>query len=362
MSETALPSHFYIDDDLFSCLRERLFFRSWQYACHESQLREPGCYHAFSLLDQDILLLRGQDGALQAFFNVCQHRAHPLVPNGDGRAKLLICPYHSWTYNLDGSLRAAPGAARADGFSGKNICLTRLRVESFLGFVFINLDADAKPMNEVYPDVADAMRAFAPDIEAQLFAHEYEAQEECNWLVAVANYNECYHCKNAHRAFSKGVVDPASYDIQPFSNGRVLRHSACAAKTDEAWYESSVREGETAYCSFYLFPGFSLQFYPGGLVNSYHWRPLDVELTRVHRNWFSADGRVDERLQSVIDLDRNTTFSEDLALVKATQRGLHSRGYRPGPLVIAPQGGIDSEHSVALLHGWVEEILEGAIQ
>ena len=345
---TSLPPQFYIDSAVFERLRERLFFRSWQYACHESQLPESGCYHAFSFLDQDILLLRGRDGRLRGFYNVCQHRGHRLMTEGSGQAKLLVCPYHRWTYELNGDLRAAPGLSRHAG-----ICLTQVRVEVFLGFVFINMDEEAKSMGETYPDVAEAILAFAPDIEAQRFACEHEALEECNWLVAAANYNECYHCKNAHRAFSKGVVDPASYDIQPFSSGCVLRHSARAAKGDGAWHES----GGTDYSSFYLFPGFSLQIYPGGLVNSYHWRPLDVENTLVIRSWFSADGKVDAQLQTVIDLDRETTFAEDLELVKATQRGLHSRGYRPAPLVIAPEGGIDSEHSIILLHNWVEEVL-----
>ena len=347
---TALPSRFYLDEDVFSRLREGLFFQSWQYACHESQVSEPGCYHAFSLLDQDILLTRGKDGRLRGFYNVCQHRGHTLAA-GSGKAQLLVCPYHSWSYDLEGKLRGAPGLLETAG-----ICLTPVRVESLLGFVFVNLDAEAMPMREAYPDVAETVERLVPDIRALRLAHEHEALEACNWLVATANYNECYHCKNAHRAFSKGVVDPASYDIQPFSSGRVLRHSAQGARAEEAWYERG-EAGDADYNSFYLFPGFSLQIYPGRMVNSYHWRPLDVENTLVWRSWFSADGKVDATLQKVIDLDRETTFAEDLALVKATQRGLHSRGYRPGPLVIKPGGGIESEHSVAALHGWVEEML-----
>ena len=112
-----------------------------------------------------------------------------------------------------------------------------------------------------------------------------------------------------------------------------------------------------AYASVYRFPLFSLQLYPGGLVNTYYWRPLGPAATRVHRGWFSRDGVVDDQMQRVIDLDRETTFAEDLALVANVQRGLGSRGYRPGPLVIAPGCGIDSEHSIAALHGWVREAL-----
>lgn len=358
MNAYALPSRYYIDADVFTRARERVFFSNWQYACHESQIEAHGSYHAFSLFEQDILLVRDNDGTLRGFYNVCQHRGHTLVENGEGQVKLLTCPYHKWTYELNGGLRAAPGGSKNKNFIREEICLTQVRVETFLGFVFVNLDDSAASMNELYPDVADAVTKLCPDIKAQRFAFDHHAVEDCNWLVAVANYNECYHCKNAHQAFSKGVVDPESYDIQQFSSGRVLRHSARAAKQEEAWYESGAGEDEKTYGSFYLYPGFSLQIYPGGLANAYHWRPLNVETTRVYRSWFSPDGKVDARLQEVIDLDRDTTFAEDLALVKSTQRGLHSRGYRPSALMISPEGaGIDSEHSIALLHGWVEKDL-----
>ncbi|MEM7667553.1 MAG: SRPBCC family protein, partial [Pseudomonadota bacterium] len=99
------------------------------------------------------------------------------------------------------------------------------------------------------------------------------------------------------------------------------------------------------------------QIYPGGVVNTYYWRPLSQKNTQVHRGWFSRDGVVDDTLQSVIDLDRDTTFAEDLMLVKQVQRGLGSRGYRPGPLVISPACGINSEHAIAALHEWVREDL-----
>ena len=358
MNARALPSRYYIDADVFVRARERIFFTNWQYACHESQVEASGSYYAFSLFEQDILLVRGGDGILRGFYNVCQHRGHTLVENGSGQVKLLVCPYHNWTYELNGGLRAAPGASKSKTFAREEICLTQVRVESFLGFVFVSLNDSAASMDALYPNVADAITKLCPDIKAQRFALDHHAIEECNWLVAVANYNECYHCKNAHRAFSKGVVDPTSYDIQQFSSGRVLHHGARAAKQEEAWYESSAGENERAYGSFYFYPGFSLQIYPGGLANTYHWRPLDVETTRVYRSWFSLDGNVAVRLQEVIDLDRETTFAEDLALVKSTQRGLHSRGYRPSALVISPEGsGIDSEHSIARLHEWVEKDL-----
>ncbi|MEO0995101.1 MAG: aromatic ring-hydroxylating dioxygenase subunit alpha [Pseudomonadota bacterium] len=345
----ALPASIYTDPAVYARASERIFFRCWQYVCHATLVPEPGDYYAFTLMDQDLFVVRGRDGGLRCFYNVCQHRGHPLVSD-TGRARVLVCPYHAWAYELDGRLRAAPGS-RGTGIDKGSVCLTEVRIEVFLGFVFVNLDGEAPAMDVCYPGVADAVRAHCPEIETRIFAHEHSAQEGCNWLVAVENYNECYHCGHVHKSFSDGVIDPGSYDIQPFGTGRVLRHTAEPARGQGAWYDT----GGAAYASFFLFPAFSLQLYPGGLVNTYYWRPLAHDDTEVHRGWFSKDGVVDDQLQRVIDLDRDTTFAEDLALVRAVQRGLGSRGYRPGPLVIA--AGINSEHSIAALHGWVEEAL-----
>ena len=344
----ALPARYYTSPEIYARAMERIFFRSWQYVCHQSHLPATGDYYAFSLLGQDLFVVRGRDGRLRCFYNVCQHRGHTLVKE-TGRTRVLVCPYHAWSYELEGGLRAAPGSKQMPGFDRSKICLTEVRLDEFLGFVFVNLDDAAKPMAEVYPGVAEAVLALCPSIEDRRFAHEHEAQEFCNWLVAVENYNECYHCGHVHKAFADGVIDPASYDIQPFGTGRVLRHSSKAATGEGAWYDTSGSD----YGSFYLFPGFSLQIYPGGVVNTYYWRPLAVDDTRVHRGWFSKDGVVDDQLQNVIDMDRETTFAEDLALVREVQKGLGSRGYRPGPLVISPACGINSEHSISALHAWV---------
>ena len=347
-----LPAAYYTDPEIFARARERIFFRSWQYVCHQTHIPEPGDYYAFTLLGQDLFAVRGRDGKLRCFYNVCQHRGHMMV-EGTGRTRVLVCPYHAWTYELDGRLRAAPGSQATSGFDKSAICLTEVRLDVFLGFVFINFDQDAATMETSFPGVKEAVRRLCPDIDTRRFAHEHDTQEFCNWLVAVENYNECYHCGHVHKAFADGVIDPASYDIQPFGAGWVLNHRSKAASGGGKWYDTSGSD----YGSFYLFPAFSLQIYPGGVVNTYYWRPLATDDTQVHRGWFSHDGVVDDQLQRVIDLDRETTFAEDLSLVKSVQRGLGSRGYRPGPLVISPACGINSEHSLAALHQWVREAL-----
>ncbi|GMG82024.1 aromatic ring-hydroxylating dioxygenase subunit alpha [Paralimibaculum aggregatum] len=349
----ALPAEIYTDPALHARARSQILLRGWHYVCHGSNIPETGDYYAFELMGEDLFVIRGRDGEMRAFYNVCQHRGHTLVA-ATGRTRVLVCPYHAWAYELDGRLRAAPGTRQVEGFDRSAICLTPLRTEVFLGFLFVNFDADARPMAELFAGVETAVRALCPTIEARRFAHEHSAPEHCSWLVAVENYNECYHCGHVHKAFADGVIDPASYDIQPMPGIRALRHSARPATGEARWYDT----GGSDYGAFYLYPCFSLQIYPGGVVNTYYWRPEGPRDTTVHRGWFSADGVVDDQLQAVIDLDRDTTFAEDLALVKAVQRGLGSRGYRPGPLVVARScSGIDSEHSIAALHRWVMEDL-----
>lgn len=350
----ALSADIFTDPERYKQVKDRILDRSWHYICHQTRVPETGDYYAFELLGQDLFVIRDARGEIRCFYNVCQHRGHLLVQY-TGRTKTLVCPYHAWAYALDGQLKGAPNAKHTPGFDKSSICLTSVRVEIYLGFVFVNLDMNAKSMREVFPGVEEAVLDFVPDMMARVFADEHSVNENCNWLVAVENYNECYHCHHCHKSFSAGVVDPKTYDIRPFGDGRVLRHRAEGAKGYGAWYDTS----QSPYCSFFLYPCFSLQIYPNGLVNTYYWRPLNVSDTEVHRGWFTFDGVVDDPLQQVIDLDRETTFAEDLALVRSVQRGLNSKGYSPGPLIVSPDFGINSEHSIAALHRWVLEDLNG---
>ena len=347
---SGLPAKYFIDPEIFDRVRHHIYYKSWQFACHSSQVSRSGDYFSFSLFDQDIFIVRGRDEKLRGFYNVCQHRGHKLV-EGSGNRSRVTCPYHAWTYDLQGQLVGAPNSGAVPGFNASNICVPQVRLEEFLGFVFVNLDDDCLDMDGSYPGVREGILDLCPEIEMRAFAHEHTADEGCNWLTAVENYNECYHCKLAHAEFAKGVIDPGSYNIAPFGRGRVLRHTSLATRSEYAWYDVSGSD----YGSFFLWPATAIQVYPGGLVNTYHWRPLAVDDVRVHRGWYSDDGEVDETLRKVIDLDRETTFSEDLALVKNVQRGLKSMGYRPGPLVVDPDGGIDNELSVSILHKWLRE-------
>lgn len=354
--ETALAARYYTDPAVFAAERERIFFRSWQFACHASEIARPGDYVTLRLLNESLVVLRGRDGEVRAFYNVCQHRAHELLA-GRGNTKSIVCPYHAWNYDLDGRLKRAPNAGQVPGFDKGAICLAPIRIEALCGFLFFNLDPEAAPLDGCFPTVAPALRRFVPEIDRLAPVAWVPVEERCNWKVTVENYNECYHCRLNHPTFADGVIDPQSYNVTP--EGRTLRHTTRAARLERMTYAVDAAANPTAgaYSSWFLWPAFSFQVYPGNLLNTYHWRPLDVARTEVVRGWYAPEGASRETVLTLAEQDRVTTLAEDVRLVESVQRGLASRGYRPGPLILDPNQGVNSEHSIQAVKRWVLEDL-----
>ncbi len=352
--QRAMAPEVYLDPAVFAAERDAVLARSWQYACHASELADPGDFVAFEVAGEPLFTLRGRDGVARTFYNVCMHRGHELVA-GRGSRKLLVCPYHAWSYQLDGRLHRAPHAA--DDVDLDGICLTPVPTEDFLGFVFVNLDTAAPAMDELFPGVRGALREFLPGIEAMRPLERRSFVAEANWKAAVENYNECYHCRHVHKSFSKGVVLPDSYTIRPV--GRCLRHEAEAAPDQYYPIDHAASPHAAEYSSFYLWPLFSFQVYPGPVLNTFCWRPKAVDRTPFFREWFTPGGADNEVVRSVAKEDAETTVAEDLALLASVQRGMASRGYRPGPLIIDPEMGVNSEHTVAALKAWYQEAMGG---
>ncbi len=353
---TLEPRH-YTDPEAFRREQSTLLSTTWQFAGHASLLENPGDYFAFEIAGQGLFCVRDHDGAVRGFYNVCQHRAHELV-SGAGNRRFLACPYHAWTYELDGRMRAGPNTRSVVGFHREDICLTAVKTEVFCGFVFVNLDPDARPMAEWFPDVDEALRDFVPNVDSLKPVEWIDVEEHCNWKVSVENYSECYHCAINHPTFSNGVVVPGTYDIQP--QGHCLRHTTKCQNLERMSYpvdlDAHPRAGE--YSAWFLWPLFSFQVYPGNLLNSYHWRPHAVDRVTVWRGWYTIDGVDSDVVSRLAIQDRTSTVEEDIRIVESVQRGLSSRGYRPGPLVIDPAGGVKSEHSVRVLHEWLRESLD----
>ncbi|MEM9279747.1 MAG: SRPBCC family protein, partial [Pseudomonadota bacterium] len=273
-------------------------------------------------------------------------------------AKLLVCPYHAWTYELTGELRSGPNVRAVPGFDRTKICLTSVRIENFNGFLFANLDPDAKPMDEWFPNARKELAAWVPEIDKLKPLEWVEIPENCNWKVSVENYSECYHCSLNHQTFSTGVVKPETYDIQP--EGYILRHRTECQNLESMTYPIDLESNEYAgqYSSWFLWPMFSFQVYPGNVLNTYHWRAIDAGHVVVWRGWYTVDGVKSDVISDLAIQDRQTTVEEDIHLVESVQRGLNSRGYVPGPLVLDPKCGVSSEHSIKALQQWMREAVD----
>ncbi len=214
-------ARYYTGPDVFEAEKRGLLSRTWQFACHSSALRNGGDYATFEIAGESLFAIKGNDDVIRTFYNVCQHRAHQLV-SGSGTRRLLVCPYHSWTYELTGELRFGPNIGAVEGFDRSKVCLTEVRTEVFLGLVFVNLDPAASRLEEWFPGVQEQLRAWVPDWERLQPIQWIEIPESCNWKVSVENYSECYHCNLNHPTFSTGVVKAETYDMQP--QGYCLLH------------------------------------------------------------------------------------------------------------------------------------------
>jgi phenylpropionate dioxygenase-like ring-hydroxylating dioxygenase large terminal subunit len=354
----SLEARYYTDPEVFKNEQNGLLSKTWQFSGHASQATEAGDYFAFEIAGESLFCIRGRDGVLRSFYNVCQYRAHQLV-QGNGTTRVVVCPYHAWTYELTGELRAGPNIKSVPGFDRTKVCLTEVRTEDFNGFIFVNLDDDAGSMDDWYPGVRAELAEYVPNIATLAPLEWVTVDEACNWKVSVENYSECYHCALNHPTFASGVVRPETYDIQR-AEGYVLKHTTeCQSIADMSYpIDMSVpHAGE--YRSFFLWPMFSFQVYPGNLLNSYHWRAHDVGKVSVWRGWHSVNGAEDPVVRLMAVQDRETTVQEDIHLVESVQRGLNSRGYRPGPLVLDPACGVNSEHSIQALHQWMREAVDG---
>ncbi|MEO0402494.1 MAG: aromatic ring-hydroxylating dioxygenase subunit alpha [Pseudomonadota bacterium] len=353
----SLAARYYTDPQVFQIECAGLLARTWQFGCHASDLASPGAYACFDIAGESLFAIRGRDNQIRVFYNVCQHRAHQLV-QGTGTTRVVVCPYHAWTYELTGQLRAGPNLNAVNGFDASSVCLTQVKAEELLGFVFVNLDPNAATMEDWFPGTRAELEDWVPNW-GELRPLDWVAiPEHCNWKVSVENYSECYHCALNHPTFASGVVKPETYDIQP--QGKCLRHTTECQSLDDMTYDiHSGFQHFDEYSSWFLWPMFSFQVYPGNVLNTYHWRAVDADHVVVWRGWYSVGGVDDDKIRKLAAQDIDTTVAEDIGLVESVQRGLNSRGYTPGPLVIDPKGGVNSEHPVMHLQRWMKEAIDG---
>src|SRR5579884_1832844 len=203
--EQTLPYAWYVAPEILRREQERIFRGSWQYAGHLGELQGPGSYFTTRAGRTPIVVTRAQDGELRAFLNVCRHRGFP-VADGAGRRETIQCPYHAWTYGLDGTLRAAPRSDEEPHFPKDELGLCAIAVDAWGPFVFANTARDCEPLADALGSMPAQVAELGLDVDALVHHTRWEATLAANWKILCENFLECYHCQVAHPQLAR-VLD-----------------------------------------------------------------------------------------------------------------------------------------------------------
>tara|TARA_Y100001949_G_scaffold154505_1_gene142115 strand:+ start:33 stop:1178 length:1146 start_codon:yes stop_codon:yes gene_type:complete len=344
---STLHANCYTDEKYLEVERHAIFQKTWQWACHEEKLREAGDYYVTDIAGQSILLLRNTAGKLRAFYNVCQHRAHELL-QGEGKTKMIVCPYHSWCYDLDGELRAARHTEHIEEFNQGEICLNQVQVEEFCGFIYVNLDPYADPLADQSGDLSKEISEFAPDVNNLTFARRLTFDIKSNWKNVVDNFLECYHCPIAHKDFCS-LLQFETYKVT--THGIYSSHMAKGGNADNTAYNV---EGATVddHAVWWLWPNTCLMRYPGrGNFLVLNIIPVGPNHTIETYDFFFETAEPSPQEIEAINYINDVLQQEDIDLVESVQRGMETPAFEFGRVVYDPSESGLSEHAVHHFHG-----------
>jgi len=326
------PWSWYEDPEIARRERERIFRRAWQYVGRRDELTAPGSFAAAHVGGLPVVLTRDRDDVLRAFANVCRHRG-ALVAHGTGERGTLQCPYHAWTYGLDGCLRAAPRTRGDAGFATDGLGLVPMAVDTWGPFVFVNPDAGAAPLSEALGDLPAIVAAHGTDVNALRFHHRVEYEIRANWKIAIENYLECYHCQLNHPGFVK-LLDEQRQRMEAVG----LRLSQFPpihpdAYTDAAPYDVSESDGVPTAQYHILFPAMKFNVNPGrpNLSIGPLW-PVATDRTAAWFDRFFPEGTDEAWIEDMRVFD-NQVGAEDTGLVEAVQLGAASGALEHGRLL-----------------------------
>jgi glycine betaine catabolism A len=338
-----LPRDAYVSPRVFAFEQERFFAGSWVCVGREGDLAGTGAQRAVKVGGAGVLLVRGADGRVRAFANTCRHRGHELLGVGEQTTRrTVLCPYHAWTYDLDGSLRAAPGFRDHTQFRPIEHGLVELPLESWHGFLFVNGSGDAPPFAEHIGALDELVAPYQPERLVPLASHDY--QLAANWKVVLENYHECYHCPLIHPELCQ-VSPPASGDNFELDGAWVggtmdLKDHAATMSLDGRSDGVPIPglDGERLRTVAYLglFPNLLLSLHPD-YVMTHLVEPLAADRSRIVCTWYfppeAAERPGFDPAYAVEFWDR--TNRQDWAACESVQRGMASPHFRPGPLAPA---------------------------
>ena len=331
---STIPASWYVDSRIVELERLSVFSKSWQLVAHTQQVKAAGQFIATTVAGEPIVVVRAQDGVLRAFYNVCRHHAAAVVTQPCGQSPLLRCPYHGWSYGLDGSLKGTPEFEGVENFDRSQNGLVPIRVESWECFVFINLDQQAAPLTEFLGGLASRL---APLEIGKLHYFDRRTYDiHCNWKVFVDNYLDGgYHVPHLHKGLNS-VLDYKQYTIE--NEDRYCLQSSPMVASGEDAATGAARKGDRAWY-FWQYPNFMINCYEGYMDTNLV-IPLDVDRCTVIFDFYFADiGDAHRKYNEQSVNVGNRVQEEDLGICEDVQRGLKSRAYRAGRLSVRREAG-----------------------
>ena len=331
----SLPRKYFVSPDIFAKEQSDILSKRWLLVGHQSQMPKPGDYFLAAIGGESVIVTRDQKSQVRGFYNVCRHRGTRLKEDACGHASAIQCPYHAWTYALDGRLIGAPHMDDVPGFDKADYSLHRVNLGLWDGFIFVNLEKNPEPLEKWFWPLKGKFSHWNMSILQPAKRIDYDVQ--ANWKLMFENYSECYHCPGVHPQLQKvSPYDSAENDLHegPFLGGFMkinpgqsltMSGNACAA---------FVGKIENLQQVFYysIFPNMLLSLHPEYVMVHQLW-PMSPERTLIVCNWFfhpDAFNRSDFKPDDAIEF-WNMTNTQDWHVCELSQQGITSRAYEPGP-------------------------------
>jgi glycine betaine catabolism A len=333
-----LPQRYFVSAEVFAAEQERIFAQQWVCVGHQSQIGKPGDYFLQDAAGESLIILRDQRTQVRAFYNVCRHRGTRLCEEKTGRFReTLQCPYHAWTYALDGKLMGAPHMDKVEGFDKAEHSLHSVHLALWEGFIFLNLASAPPPFEKVFAPLAGKFTHWnLPKLRS---AKRIDYDLRANWKLIFENYSECYHCPLVHPALSKLTpYDSAENDLcegpflggfMPITKGNSLTMSgnACALPV------GNIKEEDHHRVYYYsIFPNMLLSMHPDYVMVHQIW-PQSPDRSLILCDWLfhpDAFARPDFHPNDATEF-WDMTNRQDWHVCELSQQGIASRAYQPGP-------------------------------
>jgi len=337
---STIPSTWYTDESIFELEKQTVFTHSWQFAARLDQLDNLGDYVTTDIGGEPIVIVRADDQALRGFFNVCRHHAAGVMTQEAGHAPQMRCPYHGWTYSLEGELKGTPDFSEVSDFDRTSNGLVPVETATWENWIFARLDRgqvrhlNGSIENFLEPNLIEQINSLALKDLKWLERRRYIV--ECNWKVFVDNYLDGgYHVPHLHKGLDS-VLDYSNYTIE---NGEryCLQSSPMIRRADDDEI-IDVRSGERALY-YWLYPNLMINCYEH-VMDTNLVRPLSVDRTEVIFDFYFADISEGARERNLASIEVSERIQrEDLDICKSVQRGLQSRAYDAGRLSVRREAG-----------------------